>query len=459
MSAVVKPAEKPGPLRRLPLLACTETNRLVAWRNGRGVTVDEFMADVRRVQALLPRAGSAVNLCEDRYAFLVAFCSAIASGQATLLPSSRAPQAIAEVRARHAGSYVVGDLSTCAIAEDLIRLPELDGARRDGMSSVPSVDPDQIVAIGFTSGSTGQPKPNEKTWGGFTLSSALNIAVLREAMGLADGVVAHIVATVPAQHMYGMEMSILLPLLGAFSVHSGRPFFPIDIAGALADMPEPRLLITTPVHLRALLQDRVSLPPLAAIVTATAPLPAELAREAESRFGTRLIELFGSTETCVIAHRRTASDTDWTLHDGVAVTVQPDGSLVTADHLNQVVVLQDILELLPERRFRLCGRNADLLEIAGKRASLADLSRRVLALNGVRDAVVFQADDSSAASVRRIAALVVAPGRSEKELLAELRLSIDPLFLPRPLKLVASLPRNETGKLPREALLKALQNL
>ncbi|MEP6882244.1 MAG: AMP-ligase, partial [Dokdonella sp.] len=58
--------------------------------------------------------------------------------------------------------------------------------------------------------------------------------------------------------------------------------------------------------------------------------------------------------------------------------------------------------------------------------------------------------------IRRIAALVVAPGRTEKQLLAELRLAVDPLFLPRPLRLVERLPRNETGKLPREALLAAL---
>ena len=44
-----------------------------------------------------------------------------------------------------------------------------------------------------------------------------------------------------------------------------------------------------------------------------------------------------------------------------------------------------------------------------------------------------------------------------EELLAELRLAIDPVFLPRPLCLVDQLPRNETGKLPHEALLNMLR--
>jgi acyl-coenzyme A synthetase/AMP-(fatty) acid ligase len=36
--------------------------------------------------------------------------------------------------------------------------------------------------------------------------------------------------------------------------------------------------------------------------------------------------------------------------------------------------------------------------------------------------------------------------------MAALRERIDPAFLPRPLHFVASLPRNPTGKLPRESV-------
>jgi acyl-coenzyme A synthetase/AMP-(fatty) acid ligase len=142
----------------------------------------------------------------------------------------------------------------------------------------------------------------------------------------------------------------------------------------------------------------------------------------------------------------------------VALRPQPDGTLVDAPYFEQAITLADLVELLPERRFRLCGRHADLVEIAGKRASLGDLTRRITALAGVEDAVVFQLDDADAAGVRRIAALVVAPTRCELDLLQELRTAIDAAFLPRPLRKVAALPRNETGKLPRAAILAALGN-
>ncbi len=44
----------------------------------------------------------------------------------------------------------------------------------------------------------------------------------------------------------------------------------------------------------------------------------------------------------------------------------------------------------------------------------------------------------------------------EQAILDAFRQSVDPVFLPRPLKLVEALPRNETGKLPRAALLALL---
>ena len=59
--------------------------------------------------------------------------------------------------------------------------------------------------------------------------------------------------------------------------------------------------------------------------------------------------------------------------------------------------------------------------------------------------------------MQRIAALAVAPGRSGSDILEALRQAIDPVFLPRPLKLVDALPRSETGKLPRAALLGMLK--
>ncbi len=415
------------------------------------VCLGRFQRQVRALAARLPEGRHAINLCEDRYRFLVALCAVAVRGQVTLLPPSRAPAVIADELQRHADSYCLGDQGLAPEPPGFWQLPDML-PESDG--SPLTVDPAAVAAIGFTSGSTGQPVPNPKTWASWHASTAQNLMAMRD-LWPADSI-AHVVATVPPQHMYGMEMSVLLPMLADVAVHAARPFFPDDVARALREVPAPRLLVTTPVHLRALVASGVVLPPLAGIVSATAPMPQDLARDAEAHCGCELRELFGSTETCVIARRRPAVEQAWTPLPGVQLHPQPGGTQVQAPHLPMPVVLADLVEVGADGRFTLCGRNADLLEIAGKRASLGDLTRKLQAVPGVVDGVVFQLDAPAGGTVRRIAALAVAPGIDAADILQSLRCSIDPVFLPRPLRCVAALPRNETGKLPRAALMAAI---
>jgi len=429
-------------------------SRVVAFDAGGAIDRQRFEAEVRGLAATLPAARHAINLCADRYRFLVAFCAAASRGQTTLLPPSRAPAVIDQALAQYADSYCLGDELLPHEPPRYRRLPallpQLAGAAL-------SIDADALVAIGFTSGSTGRPRPNPKTWASFRASTAQNLLALGDLLADDGTSTTALVATVPPQHMYGMEMSVLLPLLGPVAVHAARPFFPADVARALRDAPMLPLLVTTPVHLRALVESGVALPPLAGIVCATALLPAELALAAETRFGCEVRELFGSTETCVIARRRTAHEVTWTPLPGVRVAPQPDGTVVTGPHLPEPVLLADFVEVHGDGRFELRGRNADLLDIAGKRASLGDLTRKLLAVPGVLDGVVFQLDAADANGVRRIAALAVAPALDPEAILSALRDQVDPVFLPRRLRCVESLPRNDTGKLPRQALLALLR--
>jgi acyl-coenzyme A synthetase/AMP-(fatty) acid ligase len=450
VSSVYEPRpDAAGPWRLL--LAEAPPGRTVAWRDGHAVAVEAFLADVEALAARLPAAPAAVNLCDDRYAFMVAFAALLVRGQANLLPPSRAPHSIDTVLGAHPGSYSLGDTALAPAPPHYLRFAP--GAAAAARTTRPLVAADALAAVGYTSGSTGVPRANPKHWNNFAISSGHNDALLRALAG-SDY---HVVATVPPQHMYGLEFSILLPLLGSASVHAGRPFFAADIAAALRELPEPRVLVTTPVHLRALVDAGQPLPPLAAIVSATAPLARELARAAEAAFDAPLQEMFGSTETCVIAHRRSTQTEAWCPYPGVVLHPQPDGTRVEAPQLAAPVVLADIIEIDGDGCFRLCGRNTDLLDIAGKRASLGDLTHKLLAIPGVRDGVVFQLDDTDAMGVRRIAALAVAPGVPESDILAALRGAIDPVFLPRPLVCVDALPRSETGKLPRAALLEMLR--
>jgi acyl-coenzyme A synthetase/AMP-(fatty) acid ligase len=111
-----------------------------------------------------------------------------------------------------------------------------------------------------------------------------------------------------------------------------------------------------------------------------------------------------------------------------------------------------VIEMTGPQRFLLHGRMADLVNIAGKRNSLANLNLQLNALPGVVDGAFYMPDEEDADAVTRLAAFVVAPGVAASDILHGLRQAMDPVFLPRPLVFVDALPRNATGKLPREAL-------
>ena len=137
--------------------------------------------------------------------------------------------------------------------------------------------------------------------------------------------------------------------------------------------------------------------------------------------------------------------------DGVHLAAEDSHWTVRADYLTQPVRFPDRISVNGAGAFHLHGRAEDQVNIAGHRISIGDLNRTLLELEGVQDGAFFL-PDAEEGPVTRLTAFVVAPGKTEAEILQALRSRIDPVFLPRPLVMVPQLPRNETGKLPREAL-------
>lgn len=430
----------------VPLLRGEPASPILLCADGSVVDRARFLRQVAACAGQLPDAETVINVCDSRHHFLVTLCAAVVRGQVSLMPPSRAPEAIADVAARYPGSTVVGDASSVAGATCLLPalLPERD------LEGMPQIDAHATAVVVFTSGSTGTPTANAKSWGSMQQTTASNARYLKHFSAQAGP--RPIVATVPPQHMYGMEMSVLLPLFEDYAVHEGRPFFPVDVAQALSRCPQPALLVSTPVHLRALLASDVGFPPVAGIVSATAPLSPELAASAEARFGCEVSELFGSTETCVIAHRQTARTSVWNLYDAVSLSPAAEGTWVSRAANTAPIQISDIVSQSTDgRQFELLGRHADLLEIAGKRASLADLNRLLLQVPGVHDGAMLQTHITNDSSTRRMAAIVVATA-SDAEIIEYLRAFIDPVFLPKRIHRVPKLPRNETGKLTQAAL-------
>ena len=442
-----------------PLLAGTDLASAVAWRDGRAISRARFLVDAKALAGRLPAAGTMLNLSSDRYRFAVGLGAALLRGHSSLLPPNHLPDTVARLRAGFAGTYALVEAGADDHALPAVSHDEAAGDAAAGTgAAVPLVDADHVAAFVLTSGSTGDPVPHAKAWGLLATNARAEAARLAEAMGRCslDGVA--LVATVPPQHMYGFESSVLLALLGGAAFDAGRPFFPADIAAALARVPAPRVLVTTPFHLKTLLEAGVDVPPLALVVCATAPLSPQLAARAEQSLRAPLVEIYGCTEAGQVATRRTTAGPEWRTFDGLVLAGDGSDTTVSGGHVAEPTLLADVLEVTSTTTFRLLGRANDLVNVAGKRSSIGHLDFHLNSIEGVVDGAFWMpADDrgdgdGDGAAIVRLVAFVVAPGVPRERIEAGLRERVDPAFVPRRIVHVESLPRAATGKLTAAAL-------
>ena len=434
----------------IPLLVHRAPDSVIAFRSGTPVSAGEFLADTIRLAGLLPPGGHVLNICSDRYRFAVGLAAGLVSGCTSLLPPTQTPEVIRQLRLFASDAVCLTDDAACAIDLPMVHYPLSSAPTLDSWQ-VPVIRGDQRVAYIFTSGSTGTPLPHSKTWGHL----AACVRIEAERLGIVGARSHALVATVPPQHMYGFESSVLVALQAGQALCAERPFYPADIARVLAAVPPPRVFVSTPIHLRALLATDVALPPVSLVVSATAPLDPVLAAGVEARFGAPLLEIYGTTETGQLASRRPTAGVEWHLWPGVSLFERRGRTWAEGGHIETPTQLGDVIEQTAADRFILRGRTEDLVNIAGKRSSLAYLNQQLLAIPGVMDAAFFLGSEPgqwSATGTARVGAVVVARELGAAQIMRELRLRIDAAFLPRPLLLVDSIPRNSTGKIPHEVI-------
>ena len=438
-----------------PLIWADDLDAPLAWRAGQALSRRRYLADVQALAVRLPDAGPMLNLTADRYRFAVGLGAALLRGQNNLLPPNHTADTVAQLLALFPTTYALTDSAQPDERLPLVRHP-LDTASAAAMASTttpPLIADGALAAQVLTSGSTGAPLPHAKHWGLLGRNTRAGAQRLAEQMGRRTLAGVTLVGTVPAQHMYGFESTVLIALLGGAAFDTERPFYPADIVAALARAPRPRMLVTTPFHLKTLLDSGVALPAIDLTLCATAPLSPQLAARAESRLGAPLLEIYGCTEAGQVATRRTTAGAEWHTFDGLHLTGNGAESVVQGGHVQQPTPLADVLEVIDAQTFRLLGRSNDLINIAGKRSSLSHLNYHLNAIDGVGDGAFWLPPDDSTGAVVRPVAFVVAPGLAPGELHARvvgaLRQRVDAAFLPRRVVAVASLPREPgTGKLP-----------
>ena len=412
-------------------------NQFAIWQ-GRSISRQTFYSHVLQFSQQLPDAQYAVNLCNDRYLFCVSFFALLLRGQTNLLPPNKTENTLFELGRLYSNSYCISDRISdpCPTRKILIE-GKFDQTHHH--YQIPQISPTQIAAINFTSGSTGEPKAIKKNWG--VLSEATQLALqhfkLEESAYL-------VVSTVPSQHMYGLETSVFWPYHSNLSVYSGTNFYPEDIRQAITTSAIPCLLFSTPAHLKALIEVASHWNNIEAVFCSTAPLNRNLAKRIEKQLQAPLLELFGSTETMSFASRHSCETENWTLYPSLKLKTNAGYQTLQTNYFKQAMLLDDQLEICDDGTFRIIGRRSDLVKVVGKRTSLTELNNHLNKINGVHDGVFYVPQDNS--ETRRLGALVVSDVCKSK-ILSELKRSIDPVFLPRPLHKVAQIPRTDIGKI------------
>ncbi len=425
-------------MKTLPLFSHAQADAAIFWFKNKVITRHEFMQDVSRVVTNLPQHKYIINLCEDRYLFALAFVAAMLQEQTCLLPASQKEKEIQSLEQDYADTQRIDD----TLLESLLT------AGTATTILTPKINANQVVAMVFTSGSSGKAKANPKKWGEL-VDSAQRVAT---QLNLNQPGQHTLVATVPPQHMYGFETTIIFPLVSGVCVHNSKPFFPDDIRQILTTVNQPVILVTTPIHLRACNQARLQWPEIDFILSATAVLSIKLAQQSEKKLNTTLREIYGCSEAGVIATRTPTQNLKWLLLPGYKLTEKLTGVCLLTPLSNEEILLPDQIEQIDSQHFNLLGRQSDLVKIAGKRGSLNDLKIKLCILNGVEDAVFFMPDDHPDEKTR-LAAFVVAPNLTVKEINTLFSHQVDNAFVPRPLIKVDKLPYNESGKLPRKNLI------
>jgi 4-coumarate--CoA ligase (photoactive yellow protein activation family) len=426
----------------LPILTHAPGDLVAQGRAG-DRTARDLLADAGRVARALGqhRRGEVLLVCDDRYLFAAGLLGAWTAGHVVLLPPNGQPDVLAALAAEpRVRAFLddrgAGDLDLRALAD----LP-------DGPPAAAALDPRQTIATLTTSGSTGPnqrcPKSAEQLLG--------EAAALARTFGVGPG--SSFVSSVPPHHIYGLLFGVLLPLRAGGVFERETPLEAEAVANA-ARRCSATHFVSVPAHLHVLARDG-GLPPFERVFSSGAPLSPDTARALETRFRWSVVEVFGSSETGGIAWRPGAEGA-WRPFPNVSVAAGPEECLLLdspllAEDAPRPVACPDRIALRADGTFELLGRRDGVVKVGGKRISLREVEERLLALAGVQDAAAL-AHRQGGARGEEIWAAVVAPGWTVERVREALGRWLDPVALPRRIRVVPALPRDGSGKLPRSRL-------
>lgn len=362
------------------LTARSDTSAVVAIADGtRAITLGQLRCDVAANAAALSardcRRGLLVT--RDAYWATVGILALFQVGAIVVMPQNALPGTLASL----AGEW------DQLVSDGLSSSGERSYVLSPGKAVRPlrELDGETSVFELFTSGSSGHPKRVLKTLRQMEREAATVETLLGPYVakgGIVTGTVSH-------QHLYGLSFRLFWPLCSGRPIDATVHEFWESLAGvALAG----GAIITSPAHLTRIPVHAAVMARPGLVLSAGAPLPALAVTEARRAFGAHVLEIYGSTETGMIAWRsRDDHDTPWQPAPGVTVRQTEDKRVLVASPFlgtDDWHEGSDRIRLLGDGSFDLLERADRIAKIEGKRISLPEVETRILDLPEVTAASV-----------------------------------------------------------------------
>jgi len=433
---------------KFKLKFCSSSDAPIAWVAGRRIFLKQFKRTVLSLVEHIQRAGEGDVLISTtgRYSFSVALLAAWIAHRNAILPPDNHPATLKRVYERHK----IGCEFNQQWGANLVLEHEPDLSATRGTWLVELAFDTDAVSI-YTSGSSGVPVLLKKSLGNLLHEAGC----LQQTLDWPGGA---IVGTVPPQHLYGLSFTVLLPWVAGLPWVDDIPLYPQDLAQVLSQT-GATTLVSVPAHYKALIHDDFPSNSLFAI-SAAAPLDELTATHWQARNGHAIQEIYGSSETGVVAHRRQLESPQWQAFSSVDVSVNKGLLKVRSSFIYPAWGYEfqssDKAKLCAAEKFELYGRSDSIVKIGGKRISLQEIERSLLECTGVSEvAALVVPVDSHVRDSAVWVAVAGAEALSISALRTQLREKLAGTSIPRRLLVVDKLPRNASGKVPQR-LLKAL---
>ncbi|BET95507.1 AMP-binding protein [Xenorhabdus taiwanensis] len=438
-------------------------NRLVSWGN-RAISLNKLRQDVTALYVRLKNLPikdpkhppSRWALCfDDSYYFCVALLATLHAGKIPVIPGHCRETQLQEQQPLFDG--VLTDLPltlSCPCWQITPSNPEIDVTEKATPSIIlPAISPDATLVL-FTSGSTGTPQQVSKSIAVMDLESQWLASLWGDK--LQSCVVR---ASVSHQHLYGLTFRIWLPMSLGLPFDRKMVEFPEQLTNS------PRCaLISSPAFLQRL-DEKLPAPDCTFVVSAGGPLHFDNAERAMQWFNTPPHEIYGCTETGIMAWRsRKTNNEIWTTFAGVSFQEDEEKNVRVYSPLFSEpsgLVLDDQFAFDDQGNFALLGRRDRLVKIEEKRISLSEIERRLCEISGITDAAVLPINRNKR---NNIGAVVVLDHETYKHYQQQgirklsqdwrhqLKPWLEPVALPRYWRVVEAIPLNAQSKRSWSAL-------